>query len=122
LIPALVMISEKVTVWPTEGFAIETDLARDKSATGVTLIVAVAVLVFVPTLVLSDPEGMVLVNVPGTEVVTTTDTEHPLRGGIKVPAARVTELDPTVAVTDPRPPTIQVVVGAGVVKLKTPAG
>jgi hypothetical protein len=78
--------------------------------------------VFVPTLVLKEPEGMVLVSVPGTEVVTTTDTEQPVSGGIKVPAARVTEFEPTVAVTEPRPPTIQVVVCAGVEKLNTPTG
>jgi hypothetical protein len=97
-------------------------LVKDKSATGVTLIVAVAVLVFVPTLVLKEPEGMVFVSEPGTEVVTTTDTEQPVSGGIKVPAASVREFDPIDAVTEPRPPTIQVVVCAGVEKLNTPAG
>ena len=89
---------------------------------GVTLIVAVAVLVFVPTLVLKEAEGMVLVIVPGVDEVTTTDIEQPDSGGINAPAARVTELEPTDAVTVLSPLTIQVVVCAGVEKLKTPAG
>lgn len=97
-------------------------MVRDRSATGVTPRVAVVAMVFVPTLVLKEPAGMVFVNEPGTEVVTTTDTEQPVNGGISVPEAKVTELDPTVAVTEPRPPTIQVVVGAGVEKFTTPTG
>lgn len=113
--PALVTTNEKVTVCPTEGFAIETDFDIARSVTAVTPRVEVAANVFEPTLVLSEPEGMVLVNVPASTVVTTTDMEQAELGGIKAPAANVTEFEPTVAVTEPAPPTIQVVVCAGVV-------
>lgn len=49
----------------------------------------------------SEPAGMVLVTVPPTELVTTTEAVQTEPGGIRVPAANVNVPAPAVAVTVP---------------------
>ncbi len=66
-----------------------------------TLKDADAVVLFEPTEVTSDPEGMVFVKVPDTELVTTTLNEHEAFGGINVPCAKVTVPNPIVALAVP---------------------
>ena len=59
---------------------------------------AVIVLELVPTLVVNEPEGIVLVTLPATEFVTTAVTVQLEAGGIKLPDASVSVPSPAVAV------------------------
>ena len=58
---------------------------------------AVIVLELVPTLVVNDPEGIVLVTLPATELVTTAVTVQLDAGGIKLPEDSVSVPSPAVA-------------------------
>ena len=60
-----------------------------------------AVRELVPTEVVKEPDGMVLVNVPDTELVTTVVTVQLDPGGISVPADNVKVPRPTVAAALP---------------------
>jgi hypothetical protein len=88
-----------------------------KSATGLTLRVAVTVDVFVPTEVVSEPAGMVFV--PVAMLVTTTETEQDAPGGITVPELTLKEATVGVAVTVEL---TQVVAGRGAAALVMSAG
>lgn len=73
----------------------------DKSETSDTPKTAVAVRALLPTEVVKDPEGIVLVSVPETELVTTVETEQLEPGGINAPTERVSVPRPAVAVATP---------------------
>ena len=89
-------------VAPAVALALEATLLRLKSALPSTLKTAVAAVALAPTEVVKDPDGMVFVSVPATELVTTTETEQLDPAGITVPAARVKVPNPTEAVAVPR--------------------
>lgn len=76
--------------------------------------------VLVPTEVVSEPEAMVLVTVPLTELVTTAVSVHAEACGIKVPAGSVNELAPAPAETLPALQPVVVVTDGEV--LTSPAG
>lgn len=82
-----------------------------------TVRVAVTVAVLLPTDVVNDPGGIVLV--PLKIPVTTTDTEHDDAGGTTVPDATVNDPAPEVAVTVEF---AQVVLGFGADELLMPVG
>ena len=86
--PALVMTTVKVT-WPPAATAAGVALlVRARSATGLTVNVAVTGAEFEPTDVVSEPAGIVLTLVASP--VTTTETEQEAPGAITVPAATMT--------------------------------
>ena len=72
-----------------------------KSALPLTIKVADAAVLLLPTDVVKDPAAMVLVKVPEVELVTTTVTVQDELGGMTEPAAKVTALCPIVAVAVP---------------------
>ena len=82
--------------------ALEATLLTVRSATLSTLRIAVAVVALVPTEVLKDPDGMVFVSVPDTELVTTEEREQLDPAGITVPAARFKVPNPTEALAVPK--------------------
>lgn len=90
-----------------------------KSALATTINPALTVAVFVPTDVVREPAGMVLVMLPDTELVTTTETEQLAPGGIKVPAAKVKVPKPGFELA---PPPIQLVCATELVELTNPVG
>lgn len=97
---------------------LEATLVTDRSELARTLNTALAVDVLVPTEVVSDPAGIVLVIVPETELVTTTETEQLEPWGIRVPAASVSEPTPGVEFAVP----IQLVCATEEVELTNPVG
>ena len=103
---------------PGVTLALDATLVTVRSALAKTLRTAVAVAVFVPTDVVSDPDGIVLVIVPPTELVTATETTQLEPWGIKVPVANVREPRPGVEFAVP----IQVVCAEEVAELTRPAG
>ena len=76
-------------VWPCVATLLEATLVSVRSATDTTLRTAVAVRELVPTEVVNEPDGMVLVRVPDTELVTTVVTVQLDAGGTTVPDDRV---------------------------------
>ena len=72
-----------------------------RSALDTTPRTAVAVRELVPTDVVNDPDGIVLVNVPATELVTTVVTVQLEAGGTSVPADKVKVPSPLVAAAVP---------------------
>ena len=91
-----------------------------KLANEVTEIAAVAVKALVPSDVVSEPGAMVLVNVPPSELVTTTVMVQVEACGIKVPEGRDSEPAPGAA--DAAPALQPVVVTDGVPALTNPVG
>jgi hypothetical protein len=89
-----------------------------RSALAKTLNTALTVAVFVPTEVVSEPAGIVLVIVPATELVTTTETEQLEPWGMRVPAANVRDPSPGVEFAVP----IQLVCATEEVELTKPVG
>lgn len=89
-----------------------------KSALLVTPRTADTVALFEPTDVVREPDGIVLVNDPDAELVTTTLSEHDELGGMRVPWARVKVPKPIVALAVPG---LQLV-DATELKLTRPAG
>lgn len=94
-------------------------LVSVKSALAKTLRTAVAVLVLVPTEVVSEPEAIVLVIGPATELVTTAVTVQLEAGGIRVPNDRVKVPAPVAAAAVPP---LQLVAAAGVEAFTRPEG
>lgn len=88
-------------VWPCVATLLEATLVTVKSALDTTPRTAVAVRELVPTEVVNDPDGIVLVNVPATELVTTVVTVQLEAGGISVPADKVKVPSPLVAAAVP---------------------
>ena len=118
--PALLITKLNVVVLPTATVVVLDSLATLKLTTGVTEIVAVAVEALAPTDVVREPEGIVFVSGPPTELVTTTVTVQVDAWGIKVPDGRDSDPAPAVAVATPA---LQpVVVTAGVAALTKPVG
>ena len=76
-------------VWPCVAALLEATLVRVRSATERTLRTAVAVRELVPTEVVNEPDGMVLVRLPDTELVTTEVTVQLEPGGTTVPDDKV---------------------------------
>ena len=72
-----------------------------KSALLETLKNADMVVLFEPTDVAKEPDGIVLVKVPDAELVTTTLSRHEAFGGITVPCAKVTVPKPIAALAVP---------------------
>lgn len=89
-----------------------------KSALLVTPRTADTVELLEPTDVVSEPDGIVLVSDPDTELVTTTLSEQEALGGINVPWARVTVPKPIVALAVPGLQLVE----ATELKLTKPAG
>ena len=88
-----------------------------RSALAFTTRTAVATEVLVPTEVVKEPAAIVLVIVPPTELVTTTVTVQVDACGINVPAARVKEPEPGVAVaTAPLQPVVKTEEGVALTK------
>ena len=73
-----------------------------------------------PTDVVNEPEGMVFVSVPLTELVTTTVIVHEEAGGINVPAESETDPAPGAAVATPALQPVVVTRGTGA--LTSPVG
>ena len=94
-------------------------LARLKSAP-FTPSVAVAAKGFAPTEVVKEPEAIVFVTVPTTELVTTAVNVQVEAGGINVPAGNVR--DPALATADTDPALQPVVVVTDGLALTRPAG
>lgn len=94
-------------------------LTRLKSAPS-TPSVAVAVVEFAPTEVVREPEAMVFVTVPTTELVTTAVNVQVDAGGINVPAGNVS--DPVLATADTAPALQPTVVVTDGLVLTRPAG
>jgi hypothetical protein len=90
-----------------------------KSATGVADKLAVAVFELAPTLVDSDPEGIVLTTCGEVADVTTTETLQLELGAMAVPIATVRVPCPAFAAT---PGVKQVLDGAGVSAFTKPKG
>ena len=89
-------------VEPMVPLALEATLVTLKSAlVADTPKTAVIVLELVPTLVVNDPEGIVLGRLPATELVTTAVTVQLDAGGIKLPDDSVSVPNPAVAVAAP---------------------
>ncbi len=97
---------------------LEATLVSVRSALETTLRTAVAVRELVPTEVVNEPDGMVLVKVPDTELVTTVVTVQLDAGGISVPADKVKVPKPAVAAALPA---LQLVCAAEVA-LNSPTG
>lgn len=76
-------------------------LLTTRSALALTLKTAVAVFELLPTEVVSDPAGIVLVTVPPTALVTTLEMAQLAPGGMTAPAASVSVPRPVVAATVP---------------------
>lgn len=81
---------------PAVPLTLEATLVTCRSALATTLRTAVTELVLVPTEVVREPAGIVLVNVPEAELVTTTLKEQLAPGGICVPDDSVTLVPPGV--------------------------
>ena len=92
-------------------------LLMRRSALGLTVSVAVAVIVLFPTDVVNEPGGIVFV--PLSKPVTTTETEHDAPGGITVPELTLSEDAPCAAVTIEF---AHVVAGKGAAELLIPSG
>ncbi|MES2191951.1 MAG: hypothetical protein V4454_17655 [Pseudomonadota bacterium] len=90
-----------VVVPPTPTVVILANLATVRLTAGVTLNTALTVAVFVPTEVVRDPAGIVLVIVPETELVTTVVTVQTPAGGMVNPAPSVKLLPPATAAAAP---------------------
>jgi hypothetical protein len=103
--PALATTRVKVVVAPNPTVAVPTVLDGTILTLGKTLSTAVAVNEFVPTEVTREPDAMVLVIVPATELVTTVVMVHtpPLTepGGMVNPVPSVKLLPPTTTVAAP---------------------
>ena len=98
--PALVMLTVTVTVCP--GVLLAGALsAIATSDTGLTTRTAVDALALVPRFVVKEPALMVLVTVPPSELVTTTETVQVDAGGINVALGSVTESELGAAVAAP---------------------
>ena len=95
-------------------------LVSVKSALELTPSTAVTVAELVPTEVVKEPDAIVFVIVPATELVTTDVIVQVDPCGIKVPAGSVKEPAPAIADTDPAVQPV-VVVTDGLV-LMSPAG
>jgi hypothetical protein len=93
-------------------------LVISKLANGLTVIVAVVGVAFVPTLVVNEPAGIVFV--PLAVEVTTTDTEQLPAGAMTDPEETVKESVPAIAVTVDPPK--QDVVALGEPALTMPEG
>jgi hypothetical protein len=89
--PALLTTSVKLVVLPSARVLEPTSLVALMLTVGVTLITALTVAELVPAEVVKEPDGMVLVTVPPTELVTTTVTVQVDACGIRVPIASVKE-------------------------------
>jgi len=112
--PALVTTSVKLVVPPTATVEEPTVLLGLMLTVGTTSITAVTVAELVPTEVVKDPDAMVLVAVPLTELVTTDVMVQVEAGGMTVFTGKVS--DPAAGVADTRPPLQPtVVVTTGVV-------
>ena len=99
--PAFVTTSVKLVVLPTATVLEPTSLLTPRLTVGATPITAETVDELVPTEVVSEPGAIVLVTVPLSELVTTTEMVQVDACGIKVPAGRVKEPSPGVAVATP---------------------
>ena len=71
--PAFVTTKVKLVVLPTATVVEPTSLVTPRLTTGITLITADTVDELVPTDVVKEPAAIVFVNVPPTELVTTTE-------------------------------------------------
>lgn len=108
-----------MNVPPAFGVALAVVLVITKSDDGLTVKVALTKLGLAPTEVVKEPAGISLTNCGEVIEVTTTETEQLALGAICVPEATDIWLPPAAAVgTGP----VQLVVGAGVVPLNSPAG
>ena len=99
--PAFVTTSVKLVVPPTATVVEPTVLLGLRLTRGKTLRTATAADALLPTEVVKEPEAIVLVKVPTTELVTTVVKVQLAPGGISVPAARVTVPKFTVALAVP---------------------
>ena len=99
--PAFVTTSVKLVVLPTATVLEPTSLLTPRLTVGITLITAETVDELVPTDVVKEPGPMVLVTVPPTELVTTTETVQVDAWGIKVAAGSVKDPKPGVAEATP---------------------
>lgn len=99
--PAFVITKLNVVVPPTPTVVMLANLATVRLTAGVTFNAALTVAVFVPTDVVNDPAGIVLVIAPATELVTTVVTVQTPAGGMVNPAPSVKLLPPAVAVAAP---------------------
>jgi hypothetical protein len=117
--PALLITKVKVIALPATVLVLPptTALAMLRSAVGVTFKMAVAVALLLPTEVVSEPAGIVLV--PVKMPVTTTETEQLAPGGITVPPKTASDEPAGAAVT---PELAQVVVANGEDELLMPSG
>ena len=88
-------------VWPVVLLALLATLVRVRSALAKTPSTAVAVEVLAPKDVTKDPDAIVLVTVPATELVTTVVTVQLEAGGINAPTDKVKVPKPTVAFAEP---------------------
>ena len=95
--PLLVTTMVKLVVPPSTSVLLATTLVTPRVTTGTTPITAETVDEFVPTEVVSEPGAIVLVTVPPTELVTTTEIVQVDAWGIKVAAGKVKEPKPGVA-------------------------
>lgn len=118
--PALLITKLDVVVLPTATVVVLENLATLKLTVGTIEIAAVAVKELVPTDVTNDPEGMVFVSVPPTELVTTTVIVQEEAWGISVPAGR--ESDPTLGAAVATPALQPAVVTRGTGALTNPLG
>jgi hypothetical protein len=108
----------KVRVCPAMAVLLLALLMMDRSATGLTVSVAVTTDVLVPSVVDKEPAGMVFtaVKVP----LTTTEAEQEPPGGMTVEVLTTIELAPAIAVTEL--PFAHVVAGSGEAALNIPVG
>ena len=118
--PALVTTSVKLVVLPTATVLEPTSLETPTLTVVTTLITAETVDELVPTEVVSEPGAIVLVTVPLSELVTTTEMVQVDACGIKVPIGRVKEPEPGAA--DAAPALQPVVMTDEGVALTKPAG
>ncbi|MDO9406217.1 MAG: hypothetical protein Q7T87_19480, partial [Polaromonas sp.] len=118
--PALLITIAKLIVAPAPvPFGVLAVFVTERSAIATTLKAAVAGSALVPTDVVKEPEGMVLVNVPATELVTMALITQLPAGGMTELDARVNVPRPAVALTTPD---AQLFAGDGLAALTSPTG
>ena len=118
--PALLITKLKVVVAPTATVVVFDSLATPRLTAGNTPSTAVTVAELVPTDVVNEPDAIVFVKDPATELVTTAVSVHVEPCAIRVFAGRVNDPPPAIAKTDPLvQPTVVVTEGLA---LTTPIG
>ena len=118
--PLLLITKLNVVLAPLATVLVLDSLATDRLTAGETEITAVAVDALLPTDVVNEPEGIVFVSVPLTELVTTTVTVQVEAWGISVPAG--SDNEPAPGAADATPAVQPAVVTAGLAALTRPVG